>query len=51
MSELARFPTGTLTYEILSAEIGRDESEARSDGHGEQVRALKFRATIIWPSR
>jgi hypothetical protein len=48
-SELEGFPTGTLTLEILSAEFESDESGLR--GHGEHVRALKFRATLTWPGR
>ena len=47
-NELARFSTGTLTFEILSAEVGPDESRPGA-GREECVRALKFRATITWP--
>jgi len=44
-SELARFPTGTLKLEILSAEFVADGG----DGRQEWVNALRFRATISWP--
>jgi hypothetical protein len=47
--ELARLPTGTITFEILSAEVGPDESRPGADGRDECVRALKFRVTITWP--
>jgi hypothetical protein len=48
-NELARFPTGTVTFEVLSAEVGPDEDRPGADGREERVRALKFRVTITWP--
>ena len=48
-SELAQFPTGTVTFEILSGEIGPDENRRGGDGREECVRGLKFRVTITWP--
>ena len=47
--ELAGFPTGTLVFEILSAEVGRDESRPGAVAREEQVRALRFRVTVTWP--
>ncbi len=49
-SELARFPTGKLTFEILAAEFVADEDRPGGGGREEFVNALKFRATITWPS-
>jgi len=46
LDELARIPTGTVTFEILSADVGPDENRPGAD---ECVRLLKFRATITWP--
>ena len=46
LDELARTPTGTVTFEILSADVGPDENQPGAD---EYVRVLKFRATITWP--
>ena len=48
-NELARFPTGTVTFEVLSAEVGPDENRPGAGGREERVRALKFRVTITWP--
>jgi hypothetical protein len=48
-SELAGFPTGTVVFEILSAELGPDESRAGAGKREERVRALRFRVTITWP--
>ena len=45
--ELARLPTGVVTFEILSAEIRPDAN--RSATGDEQVQALRFRVTISWP--
>ena len=46
LDEVAQIPTGTVTFEILSAEVGPDENRPGAD---ECVRVLKFRATITWP--
>jgi len=49
ISELGRFPTGALVFEILSAEVGPDESRTGAGGRDECVRTLRFRVTITWP--
>jgi len=46
LDELAQIPTGTVTFEILSADMGPDENRPGADEH---VRWLRFRATITWP--
>jgi hypothetical protein len=46
LDDLAQIPTGTVTFEILSADVGSDESRPGAD---ESVRSLKFRVTITWP--
>ena len=46
LDEVAQIPTGTVTFEILSADVGPDENRPGAD---ECVRVLKFRATIAWP--
>ena len=45
-NDLTQIPTGTVTFEVLAAELGPDESRP---GGEECVRALKFRASITWP--
>ena len=47
--ELAALPTGAVTFEILSAEIGPDENRTGGGEHEECVRAMKFRVMITWP--
>jgi hypothetical protein len=49
--ELAGFPTGTLVFEILSAEVGPDPGRPGGDAREEHVRQLRFRVTITWPDR
>ena len=46
LDELAQIPTGTVTFEIRSADVGPDENRP---GAEEWVRWLRFRATIAWP--
>ena len=45
--ELAHLPTGTVTFEVLSAEIGPDANHSAAPD--EHVQALRFRVTITWP--
>jgi len=47
LDELARIPTGIVTFEILSADVGPDDNRPGVD---ECVRWLKFRATLTWPA-
>ena len=46
LDELAQIATGTLTFEILSADVGPDENRPGAD---DCVRSLRFRATVDWP--
>jgi hypothetical protein len=47
LDELPQIPTGTVTFEILSADVGPDENRPGAD---ECVRWLRFRATAVWPA-
>jgi hypothetical protein len=49
VDELAGFPTGTLVFEILSAEVGPDARRPGGDAREEHVLRLRFRVTITWP--
>ena len=46
IDDLGRIQTGTTTFEVLSAQVGPDESQP---GAEEWVRGVKFRVTITWP--